>query len=89
MLTRVINEMSAKDTRPYEHPSSRSNEREVFGLPEGTILLAKVSGFRVNIIDGTPFPEAVLRYGSANVKLGVQQIDEVITAVGVLLAKSS
>lgn len=71
MLTRAINETGANDTHPHEHPSGRSNEGEVFGLSEGTVLLAKISGLRVSVIDGTPFPEAALRYGSANVKLGV------------------
>ena len=61
----------------------------MFGLSEGAVLLTKVSGLRVSIIDGTPFPEAVFRYGSTDVKSCVQQIDEVITAVGILLAESS
>jgi len=61
----------------------------MFGLSEGTALLAKMSGPRVSVIDCAPFPEVVFRCGSANVELCSQQIDEVITAVGILLTEPS
>jgi len=61
----------------------------MLGPSEGTVLLTKTSGLRVGIINGAPFPEVVFRYGSADVELCIQQIDEVITAVGILLAESS
>jgi len=60
----------------------------MLGPAEGTILLTKTSGLRVGIINGAPFPEVMFRYGSADVELCVQQIDKMITAVGVLLAES-
>jgi len=60
----------------------------MLGPSEGTVLLTKTPGPRVGIIDGAPFPEVVFRYGSADVELCVQQIDEMITAVGILLAET-
>ena len=59
----------------------------MFGLSEETMLLAETCGLRVGIIDGAPFPKVAFRDGSADMELCVQQIDEVITAVGVLLAE--
>ena len=88
MLTRVTDEARAQDTHPYEHPSRWSYKREFFDLSEGTVILAKLPGLRVSVIDCAPFPGVVVRYGSTNVKLCIQQIDEVITAVGILLAES-
>jgi hypothetical protein len=58
----------------------------MFGL-SGDIT--ELSCLRVNVIDRAPFPRVVVRYGGANVKLCIQQIDETITAVGILLAESS
>ena len=78
-----------QDTHPYEHPSRRCYKREIFGLSEDIVLLVKLSGLLVSVIDCAPFPEVAVRYGSTNVKLCIQQIDEVITAVGILLAESS
>ena len=60
----------------------------MLGPSEGTVLLAKTSGPRVGIIDGATFPEILVRCGCLDVELCVQQIDEVITAVGILLAES-
>jgi len=61
----------------------------MLGLSEGAALLAEISSPRVSVIDDAPLPEVVFRCGSANVKLCIQQIDEVITAVGILLAEPS
>ena len=64
-------------------------EGEMFGLSEGTVLLTQTSGLRVSVIDGAPFPEPVFRCRSVNMELCVQQIDEVVAAVGILLAEPS
>ena len=60
----------------------------MFNSSEGIVLLVKVSGPRVSVIDNAPFPEGVFRYGSTKMKLCVQQIDELITAVSILLTHS-
>ena len=88
MLTRVTEEARAQGTHPYEQPRRRSYKREFFDPSGNTVILAKLPGLRVSVIDCAPFPGVVVRYGSTNAKLCIQQIDEVITAVGILLAES-
>ena len=79
----------ALSPHPYEHPASRGYEREMLDLPKCTKLLAKVSGFRVGVVDGVSLPEVAFGYGSADMKLGMQQINEIITAISILLSKPS
>ena len=78
-----------QNAHPYEHSSGRRYKREISGLSKGTVLLAKTPDLRVSVIDSAPFPKAMFRCRIADMKLCVQQIDEVITAVGILLAESS